>query len=83
MSQMLVRIDKKMNDALIEIAKAITIGDEAILFPKEAVLTILEGVMSQWTKNRSNEETAEIIGFKRAKESKDSQVRFWNVKEEE
>lgn len=71
MSQMLVRIDKKMNDALIEVAKAITIGDEAILFPKEAVLTILEGVMSQWTKNRSKEETAEIIGFKEARKNKD------------
>lgn len=75
MSQMLVRIDKKMNDALIEVAKAITIGEESILFPKEAVLTILEGIMSQWTKNRSNEETAEIIGFKRAKENQDVEVK--------
>ena len=70
MSQMLVRIDKKMNDALIEVAKAITLGDEAMLMPKEAVFTILEGVMSQWVKNRSDEETAEIIGFKKAKEIK-------------
>lgn len=70
MSQMLVRIDKKMNDSLIEVAKAIKIGEESILFPKEAVFTILEGVMSQWVKNDSKEETAEIIGFKEAKESK-------------
>lgn len=70
MSQMLVRIDKKMNDSLIEVAKAIKIGEESILFPKEAVFTILEGVMSQWVKNNSKEETAEIIGFKEAKESK-------------
>lgn len=70
MSQMLVRIDKKMNDSLVEVAKAIKIGEESILFPKEAVFTILEGVMSQWVKNNSKEETAEIIGFKEAKESK-------------
>ena len=65
MSQMLVRIDKKMNDALIEVAKAITKGGEDM--PNEAVCTILEGVMNQWVKNNSKEETAEIIGFKRAK----------------
>lgn len=70
MSQMLVRIDKKMNDALIEVAKIINdpdTGEDEVL-PNEAICTILDGVMSQWTKNRSNEETAEIIGFKRAKE---------------
>lgn len=70
MSQMLVRIDKKMNDALIEVAKAITRGDEDM--PNGAVCTILEGVMSQWTKNRSKEETAEIIGFKEARKNKDA-----------
>lgn len=67
MSQMLVRIDKKMNDALIEVAKAITKGGEDM--PHEAVCTILEGVMNQWVKNNSNEETAEIIGFKRARKN--------------
>lgn len=68
MSQMLVRIDKKMNDALIEIAKVINdpdAGEDEVL-PNEAVCIILNGVMNQWIKNRSNEETAEIIGFKRA-----------------
>lgn len=70
MSQMLVRIDKKMDDSLIEVAKAIKIGEESILFPKEAVFTILEGVMSQWVKNNSKEETAEIIGFKDEKVKK-------------
>lgn len=65
MSQMLVRIDKKMNNALIELAKAITREDEAIPTPSEAIRIIIEGVMTQWVKNNSKEETAEIIGFKR------------------
>lgn len=37
MSQMLVRIDKKMNDALTEISKAITREDEAIDFTNKGV----------------------------------------------
>lgn len=69
MSQMLVRIDKEMNDALIKIAKIINDPDkgEDEVLPKKAICTIINGVMHQWIKNRSNEETAEIIGFKKAK----------------
>lgn len=53
MSQMLVRIDKKMDDALIEIHKIISdpdAGEDEIL-PREAICTILNGVLNQWKPN--------------------------------
>lgn len=46
MSQMLVRIDKKMNDALIEVAKAITKG--GIDYHDVKIHEIDKGVDPEW-----------------------------------